>query len=195
MYQNYIKRFLDIIISLIALPFVLITLIPVAICIYIEDRGPIFYNAPRLGKGMKEFKMFKYRTMKVNAPDIRNEDGTTFNSESDIRVTKVGSFLRKTSIDELPQFFNVLVGNMSLIGPRPSPLGSKDMYPKEFFKKYEVKPGVTGLNQATLRNSATMEQRIKNDGYYSDNISFKLDCTILIKTFSSVILRKNINNH
>src|SRR5690606_18350475 len=122
-----------------------------------------------LGKDMKEFKMYKFRSMKVNAPDIRNEDGTTFNSSDDARVTKVGRILRNTSVDEIPQLINVIKGDMSLVGPRPSPLGNKDIYPEEFFKKFEVRPGVTGYNQVILRNKATMEQRIKNDSYYVEN--------------------------
>lgn len=194
MYQNYIKRFIDIVISLIGILIFVIVLFPVAIAIKLEDKGPVFFNGKRLGKNMKQFKMFKFRTMKVNAPDIRNNDGTTYNSDNDDRVTKIGKILRKTSIDELPQFLNVLIGDMSIIGPRPSPLGNKDMYPKLFFKKYEVKPGITGYNQATLRNSATMKERIKNDAYYSANVSFLLDVKIFFWTIKSVVLRKNINN-
>lgn len=136
MYRYGIKRVFDIIGSLLLLPFLLIIMIPVAIIIKLEDKGPVFYNAPRLGKGMREFPMYKFRSMKVNAPDIRNEDGSTFNSDDDPRVTKIGNVLRKTSIDELPQLLNVLKGDMSFVGPRPSPLGNKDIYPKEFFKKF-----------------------------------------------------------
>lgn len=192
MYRYFIKRLLDIIFALILLPIVLVIIIPVSIAIKLEDGGPVFYNGPRLGKNMKQFTMYKLRSMKVNAPDIRNEDGTTFNSNDDPRVTKVGKFIRKTSIDELPQIFNVLKGEMSFIGPRPSPLGDKSIYPKEFFKKFDVLPGITGYNQALLRNNATMEERIKNDSYYVDNISFRLDIKILFMTIGNVMLSKNI---
>ena len=192
MYRYFIKRLLDIIFALILLPIVLVIIIPVSIAIKIEDGGPVFYNGPRLGKNMKQFTMYKLRSMKVNAPDIRNEDGTTFNSNDDPRVTKVGKFIRKTSIDELPQIFNVLKGEMSFIGPRPSPLGDKSIYPKEFFKKFDVLPGITGYNQALLRNNATMEERIKNDSYYVDNISFRLDMKILFMTIGNVVFSKNI---
>ena len=99
--------------------FLLLALIPIAIAIKIEDRGPIFYCADRLGRNAKTFKMYKFRSMKVNAPDIRNEDGTTYNSKDDPRITKVGRFIRETSLDELPQVFNIIKGDMSLIGPRP----------------------------------------------------------------------------
>ncbi|WP_455537644.1 sugar transferase [Terrisporobacter sp.] len=195
MYRYFIKRLFDIVLSLLMLPFVLIIMVPVSIVIKLEDKGPVFYNAPRLGKNMNEFVMYKFRSMKVNAPDIRNEDGTTFNSDNDIRVTKVGRILRKTSIDELPQILNVLKGDMSFVGPRPSPLGDKSMYPKRFFKKYEVKPGITGYNQAVLRNSATMEQRIENDAFYVENVSFLLDIKIIIMTAISVLKSKNINRN
>lgn len=195
MYRYFIKRLFDVLLSLIALPFIMIIMIPVSVAIKIEDRGPIFYNAPRIGKDNLNFTMYKFRSMKVNAPDIRNEDGTTFNSDNDIRVTKVGKFLRKTSIDELPQILNVLKGDMSFIGPRPSPLGDKSIYPKEFFRKFDVRPGITGYNQATVRNKALMEERIKNDSFYVDNISFILDIKILIMTILSVLQSKNINRN
>lgn len=193
MYRYGIKRFMDVVMSLLALPILLIVMIPVALLIKLEDKGPVFYNAPRLGKNMKEFKMYKFRSMKVNAPDIRNEDGSTFNAENDPRVTKIGKILRKTSIDEIPQLLNVLKGDMSFVGPRPSPLGNKDLYPKEYFRKFEVRPGITGYNQAVLRNKSTMEQRVANDLFYVEKLSFLLDIKILFMTFASVIKSKNIN--
>ena len=195
MYHCYIKRFFDIVLSLLLLPFIIIIMIPVSILIKLEDRGPIFYNAPRIGKDKVNFIMYKFRSMKVNAPDIRNEDGTTFNSENDMRVTRVGRILRKTSIDELPQVLNVLKGDMSFVGPRPSPLGDKSIYPKEFFRKFDVRPGITGYNQAILRNNASMDQRIKNDSYYVDNVSFILDIKIIVMTAISVLQSKNINRN
>ena len=185
MYQSYIKRICDVVLAIMLLPFI-------GIIIKLDDRGPVFFKGPRLGKDMKEFRMFKFRTMKVNAPDIRNEDGTTFNSSQDERLTRVGKFLRKTSLDELPQILNVLRGEMSFIGPRPSPLGNKDMYPKEFFEKYKVLPGITGYNQAILRNQSTMEERSANDAYYVNNISARLDIKIIYLTVISILKSKNI---
>lgn len=138
--------------------------------------------------------MFKFRTMKMNAPDIRNIDGTTFNSSKDPRLTKIGSFLRKTSIDELPQLFNVLIGDMSLIGPRPSPLGNERTYNDFILQKFKVRPGITGFNQALKRNGATLEERYRNDVYYVDNISFKLDMQIVYLTIKMVVSRKNVYN-
>lgn len=191
-YAKYIKRILDIIIAIIALPFVLIISIPVSIAIKLDDGGDVFYKGLRYGKNMKKFPMLKFRSMKMNAADIRNEDGTTYNSQKDSRLTKVGAVLRRTSIDELPQFFNVLFGDMSLVGPRPSPMGNEKTYSEWVMKKFTVKPGITGYNQSTLRNKATLEQRYKNDVYYAENISFILDLKIILWTISSVIKKKNI---
>lgn len=151
-----------------------------------------FYNAERYGRNMRKFRMFKFRSMKMNAPDIRNADGTTFNSEKDIRLTRIGSFLRKTSIDELPQILNVFLGDMSFVGPRPSPMGNERTYTDFVKKKFDVRPGITGYNQALLRNSATLEERYKNDIYYAENLSFLLDCKIIYMTLRSVLCRENV---
>lgn len=194
MYDRIIKRFIDIIISLMLSPFILVLVLPIALLIKLEDRGDIFYNGERYGRNMRKFKMFKFRSMRMNAPDIRNADGTTFNSEKDNRLTRIGSFLRKTSIDELPQIFNVLLGDMSFVGPRPSPMGNESTYSDFIKRKFEVRPGITGYNQALKRNSATLEERYKNDVYYAEHVSFFLDMKIILMTAKSVLLRKNIYN-
>lgn len=194
MYQKTWKRVFDFIIALVAMPVVIIISIPVSIAIKMEDGGSVFYISNRYGVHMKKFGMFKFRTMKMNAPDIRNQDGTTFNSATDPRLTKIGSFLRKTSIDELPQLINVLTGDMSLIGPRPSPMGNEATYTEFVKRKFEVRPGITGYNQALLRNTATLQERYQNDVYYADHISFLFDVKILFMTVKSVILRRNIYN-
>ncbi len=194
MYRRYIKRSFDIIISVLALPFVFIVGIPVYIAIKLEDGGSIFFLGPRYGKNMKKFCMFKFRSMKMNAKDIRNADGTTYNSEKDDRQTKVGKILRKTSLDELPQFINVLVGDMSLIGPRPSPMGNESTYTDFVKKKFDVRPGITGYNQALKRNSASLDERYKNDVFYAEHVSFGFDLKIILMTVKSVLLRKNIYN-
>lgn len=118
MYKNFFKRFIDILISLIGLPFLLIIFIFVAPAIKLTDGGPVFYNAERLGRRGKVFKMYKFRSMRVNSPNLINADGSTYNGDNDPRVTKIGRILRKTSIDETPQLLNVLFGDMSLIGER-----------------------------------------------------------------------------
>ena len=119
MYKHFFKRLFDLIIALFALPFVLLLILIMVPLIWLTDRGPTFYNAQRVGLNGKIFKMFKFRSMKVNAPDIRNTDGSTFNSSDDPRVTRIGRFIRKTSIDVIPQILNVLIGDMSFVGPRP----------------------------------------------------------------------------
>lgn len=192
MYQHFFKRVIGFILALFALPFVLIVAIPVAILIKIEDGGPIFFRGKRIGKDLEEFRMYKFRSMKVNAPDIRNEDGSTYNAENDPRLTKVGRFIRKTSIDELPQILNVLFGQMAWIGPRPSPLGNINKYPEYYEKKCKVLPGITGYTQAKLRNAATLEERMANDIYYAEHISFPLDIKIVFMTISTVFCRKGI---
>ena len=174
------------------IPLVLVLMIPIALFIKLEDHGDVFYNAERYGLNMRKFRMFKFRSMKMNAPDIRNADGTTFNSEKDIRLTRIGSFLRKTSIDELPQILNVFLGDMSFVGPRPSPMGNERTYTDFVKKKFDVRPGITGYNQALLRNSATLEERYKNDIYYAENLSFLLDCKIIYMTLRSVLCRENV---
>lgn len=192
MYKNFIKRIMDIILVIPGLIILLLVFIPVSIIIYCEDKGPILYNALRLGKDGEVFKMYKFRSMKVNAPDIRKEDGSTFNSVNDDRLTKVGKFIRKTSIDELPQLLNVLKGDMSLVGPRPDLPEHITMYEGNESRKLEVKPGITGLSQAYYRNSIEWKDRIQNDIFYIDKISFVLDIRILIRTIMMVTRSENI---
>lgn len=193
MYRRYIKRILGILLSIAGLPVFMIIFIIVAPLIVLEDKGPVFYNAPRLGKDGQIFKMFKFRSMKVHAPDIRNEDGTTFNSKDDPRVTRIGRFLRKTSLDETPQLLNVLIGNMSFIGPRPDlPGADKELYRPGDITKLEVNPGITGFSQAYYRNSSMLNQRFDGDVYYAKNVSFVLDVKILIKTIRTVFTHENV---
>ena len=194
MYERFFKRMIDLIVSLIAFPFVLIVIVIMAPIIYINDPGPIFYNAERLGKDGKTYKMFKLRSMKVNAPDIRNSDGSTFNGDKDPRVTKVGRIMRKTSIDEIPQLLNVLLGDMSLIGPRPDPLDDMEIYTEHQKKKLAVRPGITGYNQAYYRNSVEQNEKFEHDVYYAEHISFILDVKIFFKTIATVLSHDNVYN-
>lgn len=195
MIYRFFKRLFDIILSLIALPFVLLAIVILAPIIYFTDRGPVFYNAERLGYKGKVFKMYKLRSMKVNSPNLKAADGSTYNGEDDPRVTKIGRFMRKTSVDELPQFLNVLKGDMSLIGPRAhltTNYKGYDLLDEPHRRRLDVRPGITGYSQAYYRNSATSEQKMKNDVYYAENISLWLDIKILFKTVASVLKRENI---
>ncbi|WP_294783643.1 sugar transferase [uncultured Eubacterium sp.] len=194
MYQNGMKRVIDLIIAVIALPFLLVIMAIIAPIIFFNDKGPIFYNANRLGKNGKPFKMYKFRSMMVNAPDIRNADGSTYNGDDDPRVTKMGKFMRKTSIDELPQLLNVLNGTMSLIGPRPDPLDDMDIYTEHQKLKLRVRPGITGYNQAYYRNSVEQDKKFENDVFYAEHVSFLLDVKIFFKTIKTILQKDNVYN-
>lgn len=191
MYKHFFKRVIDLLISLIALPFLLLVLIIFAPIIYFTDRGPVFYNAERIGRNGKLFKMYKFRSMYVNAPDIRLADGSTYNGEDDPRVTPIGRFIRKTSVDELPQILNILLGHMSLIGPRPDPPDWLERYPEDIKVFLTVRPGITGYSQAYFRNSADGEAKMQHDAYYATHCTFWMDVKIFFKTIATVLLAEN----
>lgn len=194
MYRKFVKRLLDIVISLIALPFVALVIVIFAPIIWLTDKGPVFYNATRRGMNGKNFKMFKLRSMKVNSPVLKNADGSTYSGDDDPRVTKIGRIMRKLSIDELPQILNVLIGDMSFVGPRPTLANTPyEQLDENRKKRLTVRPGITGYSQAYFRNSITQEEKIINDCYYVDRVSFIFDVKILIQTVLSVVRSKNIN--
>lgn len=192
MYKLIIKRLLDIIISLSMLPILILLSIPIAIFIKMEDGGPIFYCSERIGKDMKIFKMYKFRSMKVNAPNILNKDGSTFNSKNDPRVTRIGKFLRETSLDEVPQIINVLKGEMSIIGPRASLAEALPSYKDDEKDKMLVRPGITGYTQAYFRNNLSVREKRLKDAWYANNVSFMLDMKIFFKTIVTVLKRKGL---
>lgn len=191
MYKKLIKRSIDITFALSGLPVLIVIYIFVAPFIFLTDKGPSFYNAKRIGRDGKLFEMYKFRTMKVNAPDIRLPDGSTYNGEDDPRVTKIGKFLRKTSLDEAPQILNVLKGDMSIIGPRPDPPDWLEKYPDDVIVFLTVRPGITGYSQAYFRNSVDGEAKMKNDAYYAMNCSLIFDMKIFFKTIAVVFKREN----
>lgn len=193
MYEKFLKRFLDIVISICILPTFLVIYIVVAPIILITDGKPVFYIANRIGKDGKIYKMYKFRSMKNNAPDIRMEDGSTYNAADDPRVTKIGRILRATSIDEIPQILNVLKGDMSFIGPRPFvPVEGKKCLDKDFTDRLKVRPGITGYTQAYYRNAISQNEKIKLDAIYARKVTFINDIKILLKTIDTVVHRKNI---
>lgn len=196
MYVHFFKRLIDILIGLCALPFVVFVILVFGPIIYFTDKGPVFYNATRAGKDYKPFKMFKLRSMYVNSPDLKNPDGSTYNSDDDPRVTPIGRFLRKTSLDEFPQFLNILIGDMSLIGPRPK-LYNPQNYPNglegDMKTSFLVKPGISGYAQAYYRNSITEAEKFHWDAYYAERISFLMDLKIILKSIKCVLFRENIN--
>ena len=196
MYVHFFKRLMDILIGLCALPFVVLVILMFGPIIYFTDKGPVFYNAKRVGKDCKFFSMYKLRSMYVNSPNLLNPDGSTFNGDSDPRVTPIGRFMRKTSLDEFPQFLNILKGDMSFIGPRPkyiNPARDYNNLEGDIKTSFTVKPGVTGYSQAYFRNSITNDEKLYWDAYYAENISFMMDVKIIFKTIKSVLFRENIN--
>lgn len=189
---NKVKRGIDFVFSLIIFPFLLILILLIGIAIKLDDHGPVFYMGERIGFHGKIFKMFKFRSMKVNAPDLRYSDGSTYNSENDPRVTKVGRFLRKTSLDEVPQFLNVLIGNMAFIGPRPDSAFYLSEYTTEERIILNVRPGITGYNQAINRNAVGTKEKLRNDIYYVEHMSFLFDIKIIFLSIKSVLFSKNV---
>ncbi len=192
MYRCVVKRIFDIVISLIALPFLGILILIIGPLIHREDGGPVFYNAPRVGKNGKTFIMYKFRSMRVNAPDLVMEDGSTYNGSDDPRMTKIGAFLRRTSLDEFPQFINVLNGSMSFIGPRPDLEREVQLYHGNEHEKLLVKPGITGYAAVYGRNSLPWHERLALDVYYVRNLSFCLDIKIFFRTFITVVNQEGI---
>lgn len=186
------KRACDIAIGLVALPFVLVLMAIVGPMIAHEDKGPVFYNAPRVGKDGRDFKMYKLRSMRVNAPDLVMEDGSTYNGADDPRMTKIGAFMRRTSLDEIPQFLNVLKGDMSVVGPRPDLRRETELYEGDEGEKLTVKPGITGYAAVYGRNSLPWHDRLALDVYYVRNVTFALDVKVFFRTFATVFKQEGI---
>lgn len=191
MYEKYVKRMIDFVTAFLALPFVIFSIIIISPLIILDDGFPVFYNANRIGQYGRLFKMYKFRSMKRNAPDIRLEDGSTYNGKEDPRVTRIGRFLRASSIDEIPQILNVLKGDMSLIGPRPDPPDWINRYPEKVKIFLNVKPGITGYSQAYFRNGADGYAKMRNDAYYAKNCSFLMDVKIFFRTIKTVLGHEN----
>lgn len=191
MYES-VKRIFDIICCIAILPLWVLLCIIIYILIKWDDRGPVFYKAERIGKGCKKINMLKFRSMKVNSPNILNEDGSTYNAANDFRVTKVGRFLRETSLDETPQILNVLKGDMSLIGPRASGWEALSTYKNDEMAKMKVRPGITGYTQAYFRNGLTVREKRLKDAWYAEHMTLKLDIKIFFRTIRTVLLHENI---
>lgn len=192
MYDRFVKRILDLILSIIGIVILLPVWIIVPVLIKMDDGGSVFYLSPRIGKNSKKILMYKFRSMKVGSEDIRNADGSTYNFADDPRVTKIGKVLRRTSIDELPQLFNVLKGEMSLIGPRASTWDMLDTYKPDEIDKMKVRPGITGYCQAYYRNALPARDKRVMDAWYANLVSFGLDMKIIFKTISTVFKKDNL---
>ena len=192
MYLRFGKRICDLAVGIVALPFVLVIIAILAPIIHFEDKGPVFYNAPRVGKDGRDFVMYKLRSMRVNAPDLVMEDGSTYNGADDPRMTKIGAFMRRTSLDEIPQFLNVLKGDMSVIGPRPDLRREVELYEGDEGEKLTVKPGITGYAAVYGRNSLPWHDRLVLDVYYVRNVTFALDVKVFFRTFATVFKQEGI---
>lgn len=189
---SQIKRIFDIIFAIIIIACLSPILILVSIIIKLTDYGPVFFLQNRLGYKGKIFKIYKFRTMIFNAPDLRNSDGTTFNSSNDPRLTKIGKFLREYSIDELPQLLNVIFGEMSIIGPRPELPESYETHTSNELKRLNVLPGITGWAAVNGRNKLPIRERRILDVYYAENLSLNLDFKIFYKTILLLIRKESI---
>lgn len=200
-YEQTIKRVLDILLIFMASPFLVGLFILLAAIIRIDSPGPATYRQDRLGKGGKKFSIWKFRTMVVNAdeilahhlhkhPELADEWNETYKLRNDPRVTAVGKFLRRFSLDEFPQIFNVIQGDMSLVGPRPIVEKEINNYKQSYQLYKRVKPGLTGLWQVSGRNDTSYDQRVHLDLYYVNNWSIWLDVHILVRTIKAVIVGK-----
>ena len=173
-----------------------VVLAPVVVAIVaairISSPGPALYRSLRLGRHARPFEMLKFRTMQVGAPDLRNPDGSTFSGENDPRITPFGRWLRRTSLDELPQLWNVLRGDMSLVGPRPDLPDQIRYYAPADHRRLSVRPGLTGLAQVAGRNALTWEQRRALDLQYVDSQTFRGDLMIIARTLPGVLSGRGV---
>lgn len=190
----FLKRATDVVGSALLLLLLSPLLAVVAAAVVIDSPGPVFYRAYRMGKKGRKFLCYKFRTMVPNADEIKDElkhlnerDGPFFKIENDPRLTRIGGFLRRYSVDELPQLWNVLLGEMSLVGPRPHPLDDVKNYTLEHFRRLDVTPGVTCLWQTEARHDPAFEKAIALDSKYIENWSYLLDLKILLRTIPAVL--------
>lgn len=189
MYRKFFKRFLDISVSFTALLLLGWLIVLFMLLLHFANKGAgVFFLQPRPGKDAKIFKVIKFKTM----TDERDGNGNLL-PDAD-RLTKIGRFVRSTSVDELPQLINVLKGDMSLIGPRPLLVQYLPLYSKEQARRHEVRPGITGWAQCHGRNAISWQEKFKLDVWYVDHLSFWVDIKIILVTLKNVLLRKDINS-
>lgn len=188
MYKHFFKRLIDFLLAFCALAIIWPFLLVVALWLHFANKGAgVFFTQERPGKNAKIFKVIKFKTM----TDERDAEGNLLRDEQ--RLTKVGRFVRSLSIDELPQLFNVLKGDMALIGPRPLLLEYLPLYSPEQYRRHEVRPGITGWAQVNGRNNISWTKKFELDVYYVDHCSLALDLKIIFMTIKRVLLREDIN--
>ncbi|MBE5749754.1 MAG: sugar transferase [Clostridiales bacterium] len=190
MYKNCLKRFFDLTISFLAIVILSWLFLIIAIVIKCDSKGPVFFKQKRVGKNKKHFTILKFRTMRTDTPP----DAPTHELSDPKRwITKVGSFLRKTSLDELPQIFNIFVGHMSIIGPRPALWNQFDLIEeRDKYKANDVRPGLTGWAQINGRDELAIPVKAKLDGEYVEKMGFLFDCKCFFGTIKAVLTRKGV---
>lgn len=190
MYAKYIKRILDILISLVAIVLLSWLLLLLTVLIKIDSKGPALFYQKRVGRNKVKFNILKFRTMKVDAPS----DIPTHKLENpDVYITGIGKFLRRTSLDELPQLINILVGHMSLVGPRPALWNQYDLLSeRDKYRVNDVKPGLTGWAQVNGRDELPIIDKVKFDEYYVENLSFAFDIHCVLRTFRCVFKQEGV---
>jgi len=187
MYRKYIKRLIDIVASFIGLSLLAPILVIITLFLVVANDGKPFFFQKRPGKNGKIFSIVKFKTMN----DKKDATGNLLQDAE--RLTKVGSFVRKTSLDEIPQLLNVLIGDMSLIGPRPLLVQYLPLYNENQKKRHDVRPGITGWAQVNGRNAISWEQKFEYDVYYVKNLSFSMDVQVIMKTVQKVLKSDGIN--
>ncbi|MEM4997263.1 sugar transferase [Priestia sp. SB1] len=187
-YKKYIKRLLDITLSLTAIIFLSFLILIIALFVRLKLGSPVLFKQKRPGMNEKVFLMYKFRTM----TDERGQDGKLLSD--DIRLTKFGKFLRSTSLDELPELFNILKGDMSLVGPRPLLVQYLPLYNEHQKRRHEVRPGLSGLAQVNGRNTLSWKDKFDLDVKYVENVNFILDIKVIFLTIKKVFIREGINS-
>lgn len=190
-----VERVRDLIVAVFVLGALAPLLFLCSIAVRLTSSGPVLFRQKRLGQYGRSFELLKFRTMYDGAPDLRNEDGSAVAEKGDPRVTSIGRFLRRSSLDEMPQLINVFRGEMSLVGPRPDQVDQEVFYTVTERRKLLVKPGITGLAQISGRNSISWARRKALDVEYVDRQSFWLDLTILARTIPYVLLGKDTTSN
>lgn len=184
MYKSVIKRVIDLLLSFLGSIILLPVFFVVGVLLYLDDPGPVFFKQRRIGKNKKIFWLHKFRSMKMNTPDVP----THLLDNPEQYITKLGRFIRKFSIDELPQVFDILIGNMAIIGPRPALWNQDDLIAeRDKYGANDIKPGLTGLAQISGRDELPIEEKARLDGIYTQNITFAEDVKIFFGTIISVL--------
>jgi len=185
-----LKRYIDFLIALVAVMIIWPLLVLIALCIQLDSKGPVFFKQKRIGFNKKQFYIFKFRTMRTDTP---KDMPTHLLQNPDIAITRVGKFLRKTSLDELPQIFNILKGEMSIVGPRPALWNQYDLIAeRDLYRANDIYPGLTGWAQINGRDELPMDVKAKYDGEYVKRMSFSFDVSVLFKTVISVTRSEGI---